>query len=140
MKQYRVFSVEMENGMKSFQLLPLSKEALFVEGKFFPSSNVLVLLHSHQKEVFDLIEKFDADGQIDISKKTNRAKLERMRTLVNVNYQLSGEDITWFIDNFCENAEVAHEVINSHKVKPLIQPATSMETAEEVKERGLIIT
>lgn len=138
MKQYYVFPVEMDNGLKSFHLLPLSKEALFVEGKFFPNSNVLVLLHSHQKEVFDLIEKFDGDGLIEISKKTSKPKLERLRTSVNVNFQLPVESAKWFVDNFCENPEVAHEILEAHTVK-LIQPATSMETVEEVKKHGLII-
>lgn len=139
MKQYYAYLVEYENGMKSFQLLPLTNEAVYVEGKFFPSSERLVLIHPHQKEVFDLIEKFDEEGNMKFTKRGNAPQKERLRTLVNVNHQLGGEDINWFLDTYVENADFAKDIMEQAKLKPMIQPATSMETAEEVKS-NLIIT
>lgn len=139
MKQYYAYEVEYQNGLKSFQLLPLSKEALFVEGKYFPESNRLVMIHPETKEVFDLIEKFDEEGIVKISKRTNRPQVERVRTLVHINHQMNPEDSKWFLENFVENAEMALALMEQHKMKPLIHTAENMETVDEVKE-NLIIT
>ena len=110
MKHYYGFK-STSGDMETFQLLPLTKEAIFVEGKYFPGSKVLVLLHPDTKEVFDLVEKFTPEGTFEISTRTGKAKVERVRIQSNYNYQLAGEDVTWFINTYVENSEQVLNII-----------------------------
>jgi hypothetical protein len=137
MKHYYAYSVDLENGQSSFSLIPLTKEAVYVEGKFFPQSERLVMVSPVSKEVFDLIEKFDDDGNMQFVRGTQVPKRERLRLNNNVNHQLKGSDILWFLENYVENAQFAKDIIDKSKLK--LQPAANMETVEEVK-KSLIIT
>lgn len=117
MSHYYAYSSLLENGIETFSLLPISKDALYVEGKFFPMSEKLVLVHPHQKEVFDLIEKFDSDGNMEFVRGTKVPKRERLRVNNNVNHQLGGKDIEWFINNYVINSEFAKEILEKSKIK-----------------------
>ena len=139
LKHYYAYKTAGTSGMDTMGLMPISKDAVYIEGKLFERQNVLVLVSSTAKEAFDLIDKFDEDGQILMSNKTRRPKQERLRVQVNFNHQLVGTDIEWFANNYIENSEEFLKVYEGFKIKPMIEPASNMETVEDVKS-NLIIT
>lgn len=115
--KYRAYSVKLNNGLETFGLLPLSKECNIVDGKFFLESNTLLLISENETEKFDLIEKFDDYGDFKINPKNGKNQVERLRVVNPYNYQLSGDDVIWFLDEFVVNAEFAKNIVYSSKLK-----------------------
>lgn len=136
MKQYYAFGAK-QGDLDTFEIMPLESNTPFMHGKFFPSSGTLVLISPLQREVFDLIEKFKDDGSFEISAKSGKPKVERIRMQNNVDYQLKGNDIGFFIHNFVENAQFALEIVNKYKLTNIVQTplivAPDAATTENIK-------
>lgn len=114
--KYRAFSVKLNNGLETFKLMPLSKDCLFVDGVFFLENNTLMLVSEKTVEKFDLIEKFNPDGSMTTSKRGG-PEVERLRCDNPYNYQLQGEDLKWFIEEYVQNPEFASNIVIANKLK-----------------------
>ena len=133
---YYAYKAKSRNGLDTLCIMPISKEAFYSEGQYFPESNVLVLLSPQTREVFDLIEKFKEDGEPDKTSK-GAPKVERLRVQNNFNYQLVGNDIKWFADNFVVNNEDLIALVNQYQIKSIATPLILPN--EENKEESKIV-
>lgn len=137
---YYAYKAPGANDLDTMYLLPISKDALYPEGRYFVQSNYLVLLSEKSREAFDLIEKFNDDGEYDLNKRTGRPKKERLRVQNNFNYQLTGEDLEWFVNEFVINAGEFLALVEKYKTTKLITAPTVEEVQKVANEQPLIIT
>lgn len=114
--KYRAYRVELNNGMETFRLMPLSKDCVFTEGLFMVEVNKLVLISEKTSEKFNLIEKFNPDGTMKMLK-SGSPEVERLKVQMEVTYELGGNDLEWFINNYIQNSDFALEIVNKHKLQ-----------------------
>ena len=109
--KYRAYKLLLNNGNETFRLMPLNRECIFVEGLFFNEINKLVLINEKSSEKFDLIEKFNPDGSMKLTK-NNQPEVERLRVSKEYVYELMGDDLKWFIDEYVVNKDYAHSIVS----------------------------
>jgi len=87
----------------SYSLLPLSNDAVFVDGIFSPSEVVLALITRASKERFQITPKLNAFGEAE--KSQGKEKVERVRIETNYEYYLHNpKDLEWFATNYIVNS------------------------------------
>lgn len=95
---------------QGFQLVPVLKEAVYAAGFYSPEDNSLHLQSTVSYQDFKFVAKIDEYGAAIT--KHGKQQVERRTIDHNYQFQLTGDDITWFIDSFVENATDAKEWIH----------------------------
>lgn len=112
MKDYYAYKSVLK-GMPGYCLLPLNKDAVYVDGFYYPNECFFVLLSRELKEKFQIVPKIDEYGQTVIgNRKSNGSmgrmveKVERVKLESNYEHYLYDEgDITWFARTYIENSD-----------------------------------
>ena len=97
-------------GQKSFRLMPIDKECLFVEGLYDPAQKVLVMISSAKKESLHFLAKLDENGD---ARKLNKPRPngkpfpEERKSLVTFQeyYITEKQEIETIIDMFAVNTD-----------------------------------
>lgn len=90
----------------SYCLLPLSEDAVYVDGMYYPDQKFLLLLSKVTKERYQMIPKIDDYGLPQSDKMSRRQKQDRIKMQMNYEHYISTiEDIKWFAQEFVENAD-----------------------------------
>jgi hypothetical protein len=97
------------NEQKSFKLIPISKDAPYVECLYDPESKVMVIISTITKTSLHMLPKLDAEGFPSvILKGANAGKQKQERSEINVFYEYYVEDIkdmTEIINNLAVNSK-----------------------------------
>ena len=79
MIQPTMFAVKSYWGEKpTFKLIPITKEAPFIECIFEPEHKWLVVLSTHKKEMFHMLPRLDQNGEPEKNKSTGQVKNQRV--------------------------------------------------------------
>ena len=98
-------------GAKSFNLIPVSKEAPYIEAMFDPSSGMLACIGVNNKQSFHMVPRLNDDGQpmrLKVPNKTTgkTVKEQRVSQQTYSEYYVAEEnDIENFINIFAINAD-----------------------------------
>jgi len=98
-------------GAKSFNLIPVSKDAPYIEAMFDPSSGILACIGVNSKQSFHMVPRLDDKGQPMRLKVPNKAtgktvKEQRVSQQTYSEYYISDKaDIEDFINIFAINAD-----------------------------------
>ena len=98
-------------GAKSFNLIPVSKDAPYIEAMFDPSSGILACIGVNSKQSFHMVPRLDDKGQpirLKIPNKTTgkTVKEQRVSQQTYSEYYISEKnDIDNFINIFAINAD-----------------------------------
>jgi|TARA_B100000900_G_scaffold367417_2_gene343913 hypothetical protein len=98
-------------GAKSFNLIPVSKEAPYIEAMFDPSSGILACIGVNNKQSFHMVPRLNDDGQPMRLKVPNKAtgktvKEQRVSQQTYSEYYVAEKnDIENFINIFAINAD-----------------------------------
>ena len=98
-------------GAKSFNLIPVSKDAPYIEAMFDPSSGILACIGVNSKQSFHMVPRLDDKGQPMRLKVPNKAtgktvKEQRVSQQTYSEYYISNKaDIEDFINIFAINAD-----------------------------------
>ncbi len=98
-------------GAKSFNLIPVSKEAPYIEAMFDPSSGILACIGVNNKQSFHMVPRLNDDGQpmrLKVPNKTTgkTVKEQRVSQQTYSEYYVAEEnDIENFINIFAINAD-----------------------------------
>ena len=98
-------------GAKSFNLIPVSKDAPYIEAMFDPSSGILACIGINSKQSFHMVPRLDDKGQPMRLKVPNKAtgktvKEQRVSQQTYSEYYISDKaDIEDFINIFAINAD-----------------------------------
>lgn len=98
-------------GAKSFNLIPVSKDAPYIEAMFDPSSGILACIGVNSKQSFHMVPRLDDKGQPIRLKVPNKAtgktvKEQRVSQQTYSEYYISDKaDIEDFINIFAINAD-----------------------------------
>jgi hypothetical protein len=108
---YYAYKTHVDN-KPSYALLPISEEAVYVDGMFYTDHLFLMLLSKVAKEKFHMVPKLDNMGQNEIDKRTGKERLERVRMESTYEYYISNmKDIEWFAYSFIANPEEFMEFV-----------------------------
>lgn len=127
---YKTVLGQGETMMSTYCLLPVSKDAVYVEGIFYSNPKVLVLLSKEVHEKFQMVPKVDplGRGQRD---KTGKELHDRMRVTTNYEYYLRDPaDIEWFAKTQVVNAEEFLNFVNTPQIN---------ESADEVLQKTNLV-
>ena len=129
-KQYYAYKTQIE-GRETYALLPLTKDAVFAEGLYYPNEKFLLLLSKDTKEKFHIVERLTQFGVIERDKATNKEKKERVRMETNYeHYLFSPRDLEWFSNTYVINAEEFISFINRPVEDNKEQEPVTMEQTE----------
>ena len=98
-------------GAKSFNLIPVSKEAPYIEAMYDPSSGILACIGVNNKQSFHMVPRLDDNGQPMRLKVPNKAtgktvKEQRVSQQTYSEYYVAEKnDIENFINIFAINAD-----------------------------------
>jgi len=98
-------------GAKSFNLIPVSKEAPYIEAMFDPSSGILACIGTNSKQSFHMVPRLNDEGQPMRLKIPNKqtgktVKEQRISQETYSEYYISEKsDIESFINIFAINAD-----------------------------------
>jgi len=98
-------------GAKSFNLIPVSKDAPYIEAMFDPSSGILACIGVNNKQSFHMVPRLNDDGQPMRLKVPNKAtgktvKEQRVSQQTYSEYYVAEKnDIENFINIFAINAD-----------------------------------
>ncbi len=98
-------------GAKSFNLIPVSKEAPYIEAMFDPSSGILACIGVNNKQSFHMVPRLNDEGQPMRLKVPNKAtgktvKEQRVSQQTYSEYYVAEKnDIENFINIFAINAD-----------------------------------
>ncbi len=98
-------------GAKSFNLIPVSKDAPYIEAMFDPSSGILACIGVNSKQSFHMVPRLDDKGQpirLKVPNKTTgkTVKEQRVSQQTYSEYYISEKnDIDNFINIFAINAD-----------------------------------
>ena len=110
MNNMMLISAGTKEGDKTFKMIPLTEECVYVEGIFYPGNNILALIGVHKKDIFHMMPKLDANGDPEFRKVPAKdgvpVKQER-RTIETFQeyYVETAEEIATFIKGFAINAD-----------------------------------
>ena len=98
-------------GVKSFSMVPVTKECPYVEALFDPSSGVLAVITKTIKGSYHMVPKLDDNGdpqRLKLSKRENGKTIKEQRSMVDTFsefYMNDLEEIESFIKMFAVNAD-----------------------------------
>ena len=98
-------------GAKSFNLIPVSKDAPYIEAMFDPSSGILACIGVNSKQSFHMVPRLNDEGQpmrLKVPNKTTgkTVKEQRVSQQTYSEYYISDKaDIEDFINIFAINAD-----------------------------------
>jgi hypothetical protein len=121
----------------SYCLLPISSEAVYKEGLYYPEHKLLLLLSEDTKEKFQLVSKMNDYGEemFGNNKGRNMPKKDRMKLDTNYEYYLTEQDAKWFIENHVVNAEDFLAFINTPED---IQPIEDIKIVPQEESKIII--
>lgn len=94
--------------VKTFKMIPIDKDAPFIECIFNPTLKILALIGTHKKDQFHMVERLNEDGEPQLKKnpknEEDKYKKQRVSTETFSEYYLSEkEEIKLFIKNMAVN-------------------------------------
>lgn len=98
-------------GAKSFNLIPVSKDAPYIEAMFDPSSGILACIGVNSKQSFHMVPRLDDKGQpirLKVPNKTTGKTVKEQRVsqqTYSEYYIAEKNDIDNFINIFAINAD-----------------------------------
>ena len=98
-------------GAKSFNLIPVSKDAPYIEAMFDPSSGILACIGTNSKQSFHMVPRLDDKGQpirLKVPNKTTGKTVKEQRVsqqTYSEYYIAEKNDIDNFINIFAINAD-----------------------------------
>ena len=110
MNNMMLISAGTKEGDKTFKMIPLTEECVYVEGIFYPGNNILALIGVHKKDIFHMMPKLDANGDPEFRKTPSKdgvpVKQERRTIETYQEYYLEERaDIDAFIKHFAINSD-----------------------------------
>ena len=94
---------QMEGSEKSFGLIPLTKECLYLEARFSMEHKVLTFMTSHPMKELKMLPKLDTEGNAKVSK-VNKEHIAFERLVVDSFYSFSvtnQKDIQEIVNILC---------------------------------------
>lgn len=117
-QHYYAFQYQMD-GVTTYGLMPISKDAVYQMGFYNYRTKELVLQSKDEVQELKLVAKVDKFGQAEFEN-TKPAKgqliqpkqiVERRLLPTNLKFNLDKDDIDWFIDSFVINPEVCAKTV-----------------------------
>lgn len=91
MNQPKMMLIKMQQGAnESFRLISISSESEFIEAVFVFTDKILQLICKQRFNTYQLVKKLDANGDLEINKKTGEPKQERRQ--IETQYDLAITD------------------------------------------------
>lgn len=134
--QYYANMSEVE-GLKTFNLLPISSEAVYQSGFYNYKTKELVLQSKSTFQNLREYNKLDRFGNPEFDKDKNKnvsPLIERRMIDENLTFVLKEEALTWFIQNYVVNIEEAFEIIKNvqKEIENRVLPKDEVPTIESL--------
>lgn len=103
----------------TYCLLPISGEAVFVDGLYYPDEKFLLLLSKDTRDRFQMVPRINDFGDV-VYEKGKEGKMRQDRLMMNSNYEYyihESQNIRWFAENYVTNATEFIEFLDSTEVK-----------------------
>lgn len=118
-----------------FQIIPVSREALYITGSYLKEEKTFKLFHPATLDDFKFIPKVDSLGFVETKKtKGEDGKMvdsttyDRKQLKSNFTFDLQDENIDWFLANYVDNAAEAKAWMTEEAIpEPQIPLSNKME-------------